>query len=67
MLFGLRHSYLSKFYGFFLFLPMFVFLFDVKRHISMNNKSHFLSQDVLLALVKEFSSQLFVLMTFKLK
>ena len=46
MLFGPKQNYLSKFYWFFLFLPMFVFLFVVVRHIFDNNRSQLLSREI---------------------
>ena len=47
MLFGLlRRSYLAKVFGFFLFLPMFVFLFVLIRHIPNKDKSQLVPQDV---------------------
>ena len=44
--FLLRHSYLAKIYGFFSFLPKFVFLFVVLRQIPDNDRSQLLPQDV---------------------
>ena len=51
----------------FLFLPMFFFLFVAIRHIPNINRSRLHPLDVKFNLIKDFSSQLFVLKTLKLK
>ena len=55
MLFGLRQFSRKNLWNV-LFLPMFVFVFVVVRHIPDKVRSQLLPQDVYLHLVKDFSS-----------